>query len=221
MGKRPGIYSDIGKKARDLLYKDYQSGLKLSISTHSINGSMLETVTGDEAAPCLMMISYRIPDIRSTIKLGVQCLHDYAGFNTSVGLTADPIANFSGVIGDSVASLGTDVSIDTKTGNFLKNEKGNQLKASYYHPLSPLTNSAVGAELTHNFSTKENTITVGTQHSLGPLTTIKAGADNAGKIHALIQHEWHPKCGFTISGEVDTKAVDKTVKIGLAVALKL
>ena len=94
------------------------------------------------------------------------------------------------------------------------------MKTSYYHLLSPLTNSAVGAELTHNFSTKENTITVGTQHSLGPLTTIKAGADNAGKIHALIQHEWHPKCGFTISGEVDTKAVDKTVKIGLAVALK-
>nr|XP_017221180.1 PREDICTED: mitochondrial outer membrane protein porin of 34 kDa-like [Daucus carota subsp. sativus] len=200
---------------------------------------MLETITGDEAAPCLMMISYRIPDIRSTVKLGVQCLHDYAGFNTSVGLTADPIANFSGVIGNSVAALGTDVSIDTKTGNFLKynaglsltdadliaslavNEKANQLKTSYYHLLSPLTNSAVGAELTHNFSTKENTITVGTQHSLGPLTTIKAGADNAGKIHALIQHEWHPKCGFTISGEVDTKAVDKTVKIGLAVALKL
>ena len=58
------------------------------------------------------------------VQLGVQCLHDYAGFNTSVGLTADPIANFSGVIGNTVASLGTDVSIDTKTGNFLKYNAG-------------------------------------------------------------------------------------------------
>ncbi|KAK1401083.1 hypothetical protein POM88_000688 [Heracleum sosnowskyi] len=84
----------------------------------------------------------------------------------------------------SVASLGTHVSFDTKTENFTKynvglsftnadliaslsvNEKGNVLNASYYHLLSPLTNSAVGAEVTHNFSTNENTITVVTHHAL-------------------------------------------------------
>ena len=86
--------------------------------------------------------------------------------------------------------------------------------------MSPLTNSAVGAEVTHNFSTNENTITVGTQHALDPLTTVKARVNNSGKVHALIQHEWRPKSLFTISGEVDTKAVDKTAKLGLALALK-
>ncbi|KAL8114630.1 mitochondrial outer membrane protein porin of 34 kDa-like [Apium graveolens] len=275
MGKGPGLYTDIGKKARDLLYRDYQSDQKLSITTYSTTGAvisssvtkkgeilladvgtqlkhgkatvdvkfdtasnLLGTITFDEAAPGLKSIlSFKVPDERSA-KLEVQYLHDYAGINTSVGLTANPTINFSGVFGNSVASLGTDVSFDTKTGNFSKynagltftnadliaslavNEKGNLLNASYYHLLSPLTNSAVGAEVTHNFSTNENAITVGTQHALDPLTTVKARANNSGKVHALIQHEWQPKSFFTISGEVDTKAVDKTAKLGLALALK-
>ncbi|WOH09661.1 hypothetical protein DCAR_0729119 [Daucus carota subsp. sativus] len=275
MGKGPGLYSDIGKKTRDLLYKDYQSDQKFSITTYSTTGAviassatkkgellladvstqlkhgnitadikvdtgsnLLGTITVDEAAPGLKTIlSSKIPDQRST-KLEVQYLHDHAGISASVGLIPNPIINFSGAVGSSVASLGTDVSFDTKTGDFTKynaglsftnadliaslalNEKGNQLSASYYHLLSPLTNSAVGAEVTHNFSTNENTITVGTQHALDPLTTVKARVNNSGKVHALIQHEWRPKSLFTISGEVDTKAVDKTAKLGLALALK-
>lgn len=94
------------------------------------------------------------------------------------------------------------------------------MSASYYHIVSPLTMTAVGAEVTHSFSTNENTITVGTQHQLDPLTTVKARVNNLGKANALIQHEWRPKSLFTISGEVDTKAVDKSAKFGLALALK-
>lgn len=94
------------------------------------------------------------------------------------------------------------------------------MSASYYHIVSPLTSTAVGAEVTHSFSTSENTITVGTQHQLDPLTTVKARVNNFGMATALIQHEWRPKSLFTISGEVDTKAVDKSAKFGLALALK-
>ncbi len=74
--------------------------------------------------------------------------------------------------------------------------------------------------MTHSFSTNENTITVGTQHALDPLTTVKARVNNSGKASTLIQHEWRPKSFFTISGEVDTKSIDKTAKVGLALALK-
>ena len=102
----------------------------------------------------------------------------------------------------------------------IRNDKGDSLIASYYHTVSPVTNTAVGAEVTHSFSTNENTITLGTQHALDPLTTVKARVNNFGKASALIQHEWRPKSLFTISGEVDTKAIDKTAKIGLALALK-
>lgn len=101
-----------------------------------------------------------------------------------------------------------------------RNDKGESLSASYYHYVSPLTSTAVGAEVTHSFSTNQNTITVGAQHKLDPLTTIKGRINNFGKTSALIQHEWRPKSVFTISGEVDTKSIDKSAKFGLALALK-
>lgn len=84
--------------------------------------------------------------------------------------------------------------------------------------MNPLT--AVGAEVSHSFSSNENTITVGAQHALDPLTTLKARVNNAGKASALVQHQWRPKSFFTVSGEVDTKAIEKTAKVGLALALK-
>ncbi|XVE68066.1 hypothetical protein DITRI_Ditri09bG0039200 [Diplodiscus trichospermus] len=275
MGKGPGLYTDIGKKARDLLYKDYQTDQKFTLTTSSLTGvditsvgtkkgdlfladvntklknrnvtydikvdtysNLFTTITVDEPAPGLKAIfSFRVPDQRSG-KVELQYLHDYAGISSSIGLTANPIVNFSGVVGSNVLALGTDLSFDTKSGNFTKcnaglnfsnadliaslalNDKGDSLTASYYHVVNPLTNTAVGAEVTHCFSTNENTITVGTQHALDPLTTVKARVNNTGKASALIQHEWRPKSLFTISGEVDTRSIDKSAKVGLALALK-
>ncbi|GMH27607.1 hypothetical protein Nepgr_029450 [Nepenthes gracilis] len=275
MGKGPGLYPDIGKKARDLLYKDYQSDHKFTVTTYTANGvaitssgtkkgelfladvstklinknittdvkldtssNVFTTVTVDEPAPGLKAIfSFVVPDQRSG-KVELQYLHDYAGISTSLGLTANPIVNFSGVIGTNVLALGTDLSFDTATGIFTKcnaglsfansdliasltlNDKGDTLIASYYHMVSPLTNTSAGAELSHSFSSTENTLTIGTQHALDPLTLVKARVNNYGKASALIQHEWRPKSLFTISGEVDTRAIEKSAKIGLAVALK-
>ncbi|KAK4782867.1 hypothetical protein SAY86_007241 [Trapa natans] len=256
MGKGPGLYTDIGKKARDLLYKDYQSDQKFTITTYSptgvaitstgikkgqllladvntqlknknittdikvdTNSNLSATITLDEPAPGLKTIfSFKVPDQRSG-KFEVQYLHEHAGISSSIGLTANPVVNFSGVIGLNLLALGTDVSFDTKTGNFTKydaglsfsnadlvasltlNDKGDSLNASYYHIVNPLTNTAVGAEVAHSFSTNVNTITVGTQHALDPLTTVKARVNNSGKATALVQHEWRPKSFFTISGE--------------------
>ncbi|KAL0377509.1 UNVERIFIED_CONTAM: Mitochondrial outer membrane protein porin of [Sesamum radiatum] len=304
MGKGPGLYSDIGKRARDLLYRDYQSDQKFTITTYSPTGvvyfgfmeevgvgavtktsgsefevnakfetltstgikkgdlfladvntqlkhknvttdikldtssNLLTTVTVDEPAPGLKTIlSFRVPDQRSG-KLELQYLHDYAGISSSVGLTANPIVNFSAVLGNNKLAVGSDVSFDSKEGAITKcnfgasftnsdliaalilNDKGDTLSASYYHTVNPLTNTAVGAEVTHSFSSNENTITVGTQHSLDPLTTVKARVNNFGKASALIQHEWRPKSLITVSTEVDTKSIDKSAKFGLALALK-
>lgn len=275
MGKGPGLYTDIGKKARDLLYKDYQSDHKFTVTTYTstgvaitssgikkgelfladvstqlknknittdvkvdTNSNLFTTITVDEPAPGLKSIfSFIVPDQRSG-KVELQYQHEYAGISTSIGLTANPIVNFSGVIGNPTVSVGTDLSFDTASGNFTKvnaglsytntdliaaltlNGKGDTLNASYYHIVSPLTNTAVGAELTHSFSSNENTLTIGTQHALDPLTTLKARVNNYGRASALIQHEWRPKSLFTISGEVDTRAIEKSAKIGLALALK-
>ncbi|KAL1554804.1 Voltage-dependent anion-selective channel protein 1 [Salvia divinorum] len=275
MGKGPGLYSDIGKRARDLLYRDYNSDQKFTITTYSPTGvtltstgtkkgelfladvntqlknknittdikvdtgsNLFTTVTIDEPTPGLKAIlSFRVPDQRSG-KLELQYLHDYAGISSSVGLTANPVVNLSAVLGNNKLALGTDVSFDTKEGALTKcnfgasfinsdliaalsvNDKGDTLSASYYHIVSPLSNTAVGAEVTHCFSSSVNTITVGTQRQLDPLTTVKARLNNGGKAYALIQHEWRPKSLVTISTEVDTKSIDKSAKFGLALALK-
>ncbi|KAK4766919.1 hypothetical protein SAY86_014670 [Trapa natans] len=180
MGKGPGLYTEIGKKARDLLYKDYQSDQKFTITTYSptgvvslpdtlshfeacacvmghvitssgtkkgqlfladvntqlknknittdvkvdTNSNLSTTITLDEPAPGLKTIfSFKLPDQRSG-KVEVQYLHEYAGISSSIGLTANPVVNFSGVIGTNVLALGTDVSFDTKTGNFTKCNAG-------------------------------------------------------------------------------------------------
>ncbi|CAI0379466.1 unnamed protein product [Linum tenue] len=275
MGKGPGLYTDIGKKARDLLYRDYQSDHKFTLTTYTANGvaitsngvkkgeliladvstqlknknvttdvkvdtssNLFTTVTIDEPAPGLKTIfSFKVPDQRSG-KVELQYQHEYTGISTSIGMTASPLVNFSGVVGNNMVALGTDLCFDTASGNFTKlnaglsytnadlvaavtlNDKGDTLTASYYHTVSPLTSTAVGAELTHSFSSNENTLTVGTQHALDPLTTVKGRVNNYGKASALIQHAWRPKSLFTISGEVDTRAIEKSAKIGLAVALK-
>ncbi|KAL0364077.1 UNVERIFIED_CONTAM: Mitochondrial outer membrane protein porin of [Sesamum angustifolium] len=307
--KGPGLYSDIGKKARG---KDYQGDQKFTLTTYTSNGVAITssgtrkgdlfladintqlknknittdvkvdtysnvsltvflgnisgfypkilvamvytTITVDEPAPGVKaIVSFVAPDQKSGKSDGmkIQCLsgdcgnrwnfqyfHEHAGISTSLGLTAKPIVNFSGVAGNQKAAFGTDISFDTATGNFTKcnagvsftttdliaslmlNDKGETVTASYFHTVSPLTNTAVGAELTHSFSTNENTLTIGTQHLLDPLTSVKARVNNYGKVSALIQHEWRPKSLITISGEVDSRAIEKSAKVGLAVALK-
>ncbi|KAL6497498.1 Voltage-dependent anion-selective channel protein 1 [Orobanche hederae] len=297
MGKGPGLYSNIGQKAPDLLYNDYNSyqkftriaysptgnvltstctkkgdlflknknvttdikvdtgsnlfttitvdeptpGLKVILSFRvpdQRSGKLFTTITVDEPTPGLKVIlSFRVPDQRSG-KLELQYLHEYAGISSSVGLTANPIVNFSGVLGSGKLAFGSDLSFDTKEGAFTKcnfgasftnddliaaltlNDKGDTLSASYYHIVGPLTNTAIGVELTHSFLGNENTITLGTQHALDPLTTIKARVNNFGKASALIQHEWRPKSLITLSSEVDPKSTDKSAKFGLALALK-
>lgn len=99
-----------------------------------------------------------------------------------------------------------------------RTDKGDMLNGSYHHVVNPDT--AVAAEFSHSLSTKENTFTIGAQHTLDPLTTVKVRVNNIGKTSALIQHEWRPKSLFTISGEVDTKSIEKSAKVGLALSLK-
>lgn len=101
-----------------------------------------------------------------------------------------------------------------------RNDKGDTLVASYYQAVNPLTNTAVAAEFSHRFSSNENKLTIGTQHALDPLTLVKARVNNFGRATALIQHDWTPRTRFSLVGEVDTGAIGKSAKIGLALALK-
>ena len=103
---------------------------------------------------------------------------------------------------------------------FIRNNHGDTLVASYYHLVKHHSGTAVGAELSHSFSRNESTLIFGSQHSLDPHTIVKARFNNYGMASALVQHEWRPKSFITISGEVDTKAIEKSTKVGLSLVLK-
>ncbi|CAM6046127.1 unnamed protein product [Sphagnum compactum] len=275
MGKGPVFYSEIGKKARDLLTKDYTYDHKLVISTTTQSGlaftsnavkqgdafladistsfrnknitadvkvdiksNIITTITVDEFAPGAKSIfSFTIPDHNSG-KVELQYRQDYAAITGSIGLKPSPIVEATGVVGSDGFAVGGELAFDTASGNLIKYnaalnyiqpgfngslilvDKGDTLKASYLHTVSPTSRTTVAAEIAHKISKNENTFTVGGLYDLDILTTVKARLNNHGKVAALLQHEWRPKSLVTISGEVDTKALDKSAKLGLAIALK-
>lgn len=99
-------------------------------------------------------------------------------------------------------------------------DKADTVKFSYAHTLSPLTNSVVAAEISHNISKRDSAFTVGGSYLLDPLTAVKGKISHNGKVSASLQHEWIRKSFVTISGEVDALAVNQKAKIGISVALK-
>ncbi|KAF8406202.1 hypothetical protein HHK36_008287 [Tetracentron sinense] len=275
MSKGPGLFSDIGKKAKDLLTKDYSYDQKFTITTYSDAGVALTSTAvkkggfsaGDVAAqykyknavidvkvdtesnisttftfteilPSTKTIaSFKVPDYNSG-KLEVQYFHYHATFTTAVALNQSPAVDLSATIGTPSIAFGAEAGYNSTSGSFTKytagisvtkpdssasiilTDKGDTLRASYVHHLDQLKRSAAVGEITRRFSTNENTFTVGGSYMVDPLTVVKARLNNNGNLGALLQHELKPKSVLTISGEFDTKALDKNPRFGLALALK-
>lgn len=99
-------------------------------------------------------------------------------------------------------------------------DKGDTIKVSGLYHFDEKQKASAVAELTRKLSTNENTLTVGGLYAVDPLTTVKARLNDSGKLGALLQHEVKPKSLLTISGEFDTKSLDRPPKFGLALALK-
>ncbi|KAJ4712168.1 Mitochondrial outer membrane protein porin [Melia azedarach] len=253
MSQSPGLFIDIGRKARDLLYKDYGQQPPLHFHYQYIDSSFdLSCKCGDIVPGLSTVFRFIIPD---SGRVELRYLSDYAGISASVGLKAnhnrsiglDPTVKFSGVIGSSLFSLGTDVAIDVSTRTFKNyntglsfnavflnasltlNDKLDSLKASYYQELNPLTRTAVAAELKHTFShnsslSDDNVITTtftgGVQHALFPSTLVKARINTDGMVGALVQQSFWERFSVSIAGEVDFRAKSWIPKMGFSMALR-
>ncbi|XP_024537917.1 mitochondrial outer membrane protein porin of 36 kDa-like [Selaginella moellendorffii] len=195
-------------------------------------------ITADEIAKgAKTVFTFTIPDNKCG-KIEFQYVHDLFGLATSIGLTSSPVADLSAALGNDVVAVGGELSFDTASGKLsrysggigltkpdysaalITADKGDTLKASYCHTVNANTKTTVGAEVSHSISKKQNTFTIGALYVLDPLTAVKARLNNHGQVGALLQHEWRPKSTVTLCGEVDTKALNSSPKIGLAVALK-
>ncbi|KAL8528825.1 hypothetical protein ACS0TY_006324 [Phlomoides rotata] len=275
MSRGPGFFSDIGKKAKDLLTKDYLSDHKFSVSTYSESGVALTTSTvkkggyssGDVQAQYIYkntsvdvkvdtesnvsatltavdivpssktIATLKYPNYESG-KLEVQYFHPHASLTAAVGLNRVTPIDFSVTLGTPTFALGAEAGYETTSSKLTKytagitvtkpdscasiilGDKGDTIKASYIHYLdSSKRNGAVG-EITRKFSTNENTFTVGGSHAIDSLTLLKMKLNNHGSLSAVLQHEVIPKSLVTISSEFDTKALDKTPRFGVSLALK-
>ncbi|GBG78672.1 hypothetical protein CBR_g27895 [Chara braunii] len=276
MGKGPGLFSDIGKKAKDLLTKEYTYDQKFTVTTTSPNGLAFitsGTKKGDLFAGDLKS-EYKSGNVRTEVKVDTASklwvtvvaenltngltagfsgalpdnksgkadftfVHEYIGLTGSIGLTANPKVEVTAAVGHDGKSVGGEITYDTASGTFTRYnagvgftnadfsvaahvvDKGDTYKTSVYHAVNPRT--CVGVEIAHAKKAgqgRENTFTAGLAHRLDSLTTVKGKLNNLGMVAGLVQHEWRPKSTVTISGEVDTKALDKSAKIGLGLALK-
>ncbi|KAK4486722.1 hypothetical protein RD792_006706 [Penstemon davidsonii] len=275
MSKGPGLFPDVGKKARDLLTKDYLSDHKLSVSTYSESGVTLTTSTvkkggyssGDVAAQYIYknttadvkvdtesnisatlslanivpssktIATLKFPNYESG-KLEFQYFHPHASLTAAVGLNQRPPLDFSVTLGTPTFALGAEAGYETISGKLTKytagitvtkpdscasvilGDKGDTIKVSYIHFMDQLRKSAAVGEISRKFSSNENTFTVGGSYATDPLTLVKVKLNNHGALGVVLQHELIRKSLVTMSSEFDTKALDKTPKFGVSLALK-
>ncbi|KAL2504746.1 Mitochondrial outer membrane protein porin 2 [Abeliophyllum distichum] len=275
MSKGPGLFSDIGKKSKDLLTKDYLSDHKFSVSTYSASGVALTSSTvkkgGYSSGDVAVRFAYKNTSVDAKVdtesnlsatltfadivpssktiaslkfpnyesgKMEFQYYHPHATFTTAVGLNQSPAVDLSVALGTSTFGLGAEAGYETTSGKFTKytagisvtkpdscasiilSDKGDSVKASYLHYLDQSKKSAAVGEITRKFSTNENTFTVGGSCAIDSLTLVKMKFNNHGSLGAVLQHELIRKSIVTISSEFDTKALNKTPRFGVALALK-
>ncbi|KAI7984765.1 hypothetical protein LOK49_LG14G00755 [Camellia lanceoleosa] len=237
MSKHPGIYYDIRRKARDLLCKDYTQQPPIQYNYRCLNWSFDLSCQNIEVVKGLRTASRFITPFQNKVEL--QYLHDHARITAGINLAANTPLNFSGVVGNSFFSIGTDLSFDMVKKKFEKwdaglsfntailiasltlDDMGDTLSGSCYYTVSPQTNTAFGTELSHKFMSNETTFTLATQHSLFPITLVKTRVSSNGKVGALIQQQLFPSLFFfTIAGDVDVRDVSRTAKLGLSLAVK-
>ncbi|TKY73421.1 Mitochondrial outer membrane protein porin 1 [Spatholobus suberectus] len=247
MSQGPGLYFDIGKKARDVLHKDYAQQPPIHFNYKSLNWN-LDLSCQEELVPGLKgLFNCNIPD---SGKLELQHFNKFSGFTGSIGLLGDPekgynpVANISGLIGTRILTLGANLAYDLsdrsyRTPNNLNaglslnspylvaavtlHDSFQTLKGSCYFEVSPLTKTAIAAEVNYNLGDDETTgVTVGAQHALFPCTLLKARITSNGKVGALIRQKLGSKFSITVAGEMNLNEKDKEKfpKVGVSMALK-
>ncbi|KAK7388977.1 hypothetical protein VNO78_23808 [Psophocarpus tetragonolobus] len=244
MSTCPGIYSDIGKKAKDVLHKDYSNLSPIHFHYQFMDYNVDLSCKLDEIVPGFKSVfKCTIPD---SGKVELQHLTNYTGITGCIGLEGnlekgfDPGVNLSGLIGTNILSLGAHVAFDLPTRTISKLNAGlglntpflvasmtmhdsfDILKASCYHEVNPLTKTAIAAEVKHSLSMGETSATIGAQHAFFPQTLVKARFDTFGKAGALIQQGFWERCFISMAGEVEFRTSDNTLhpKIGVSVALR-
>ncbi|KAG5046322.1 hypothetical protein AAZX31_06G181300 [Glycine max] len=248
MSQGPGLYFDIGKKARDVLHKGYAQQPPIHFNYRFLNWNLDLSCQEELVHGLRGLFTCNIPD---SGKLEIQHFSRFSGFSASIGLSGEaekgynPVANISGHIGTRILTLGANLACDlsgsssARTTNNLNaglslnspylvaaatlHDNFQTLKGSCYFEVNPLTKTAIAAEVKYDLADDETTgVTVGAQHALFSWTLLKARLNNNGKVGGLIQQKFGTKFSITVAGEINLneKAKEKFPKVGVSMALK-
>ncbi|XP_017971505.1 PREDICTED: mitochondrial outer membrane protein porin 2 [Theobroma cacao] len=184
--------------------------------------------------------SLKFPDYNfSKLNLKFQHFFRNAALYISVDLNQSPVVMLSASIGTASIAFGMEAKYKAASHSFTQcdagisvtkpscdasiilAERGDLLRLAYVHHFGHLRKISAVAEVTRRLSKNKNTFAVGGSCIVDHLTTVKAKLNNQGKLQALLRHMINPNSWLTISGEFDTKALDKKPGIGLALALRL
>ncbi|XP_060204697.1 mitochondrial outer membrane protein porin of 36 kDa-like [Lycium barbarum] len=240
MSKQPGIYSDIGKNATDLLYGDHirQSPIRCHYNWLDFLSLYFKCQVSGIVPGLSTLLKLHIRDQRPG-NVEVQYMNNYFGVATGITLAKSPLLTLSGVTGIGFFSIGSEISFDTATKTLTEynaglnvntdiltasltlSDKADTLRAHFYRPIRPLTSTGVAAEITHRFISKQPTLTLGAQHCLFPFMLIKARVTSDGSLGALVQNNIFSTVFLTIATELNVMDARNTAKLGFSLALNL
>ncbi|KAK4410072.1 Mitochondrial outer membrane protein porin 2 [Sesamum angolense] len=120
------------------------------------------------------------------------------GYSSAVGLNQAPPVDVSLTLGTPTFALGAEAGYETTSGK--------------------LTKYTAGITVTKPDSCAS--VILGDKGDISSLTLLKMKLNNHGTLGAVLQHEVIRKSLVTISSEFDTRALDRTPKFGVSLALK-
>ncbi|XP_020099502.1 outer plastidial membrane protein porin-like isoform X2 [Ananas comosus] len=131
----PRFYSDIGKRARDLLYDGFFWDQKLKHCTYfgfhtTENGAAkYDFSLCSKSKPQLSLDEMASGELKTTLcfewpqwsssKVEFRYLHDYAGIDASIGL-GNPMVGLAAAVGTDACIVGADMGFDMSTGKITR-----------------------------------------------------------------------------------------------------
>ncbi|KAH0881135.1 hypothetical protein HID58_068529 [Brassica napus] len=209
-------FSDIGKQARDLLFTDYQQGLKASLNFDPYRIRLRSSVDAGGLSGGLVA---SFPDQSSSkVSLGYVHPNAIANFTTSFGLFRNPLFALSEVVGNHLWSLGFDASFDVTTQSFRSMDFASSLISDKFiasfnsynradllkvYLYQSVMNSAYAVELCRQRSTNTSRISIGYEHRFGSEVLVKSRVDSNGTVPALFQYKWNPGTFYSYNRRAD------------------
>lgn len=199
-------------------------------------GKISTSVAMSDVAPGLKAtVSGTVPDVSSG-KLALQFAKEALGLKADLGLSGAPKVDLSSCVKMGSVACGAEMSYDSSKGTVTKYgaaatylapdftlaavaaDKMDTVKVSYVQSVSPTL--TVGAEIVRKMKASSTTFTLGASTKLDGGASAKGTLDSKGVVSLLYSTPLQPKTTITFCTQFDTRALDKSAKVGIQLGVK-